>query len=415
MDNLTHTLVGLVVGEAAARVTRADPKDIAHDTRRNLFVSLMAIGSNVPDLDFIQSRITESKLDYLIHHRGHTHTILGAIALGLILYLCCELWCRYKRQPLSMRDRLQLIGVGLLASLLHIALDFTNSYGVHPFWPVDNRWYYGDAVFIVEPLFWAASAPLLFLLRSKFAKAFVVLALFAGLGLSITTGMVPPLLCAALAALIVAMILVGKLASTRAALTISLVVWFAINATFVASSAVAAKQVRAIAQAAFPNERLLDHVLSPLPANPFCWNAILVQTRDDAWSLRRAVLALAPRWLPAQRCPRRSDPSAGTAPMTAIQAADQPSIEWVNEITMDRAASYEAIDGDCAALQFMRFARAPWLASVEGRSVIGDLRFDNERALSFAEIELGDATACLSNVPPWVMPRGDLVPQLAEE
>ena len=73
------------------------------------------------------------------------------------------------------------------------ALDFTNSYGVHPFWPVDNRWYYGDAVFIVEPLLWACSAPLLFTLRSKVTRALVAVVLVVGIGLSWASGLVPVL------------------------------------------------------------------------------------------------------------------------------------------------------------------------------------------------------------------------------
>jgi len=415
MDNLTHTLVGLVVGEAAARGTRADPAGIAEATRRNLFVSVMTIGSNVPDLDFIPSRITGSKLDYLLHHRGHTHTIVGALVLGLILYACCEAWCRVKRQRLSARDRAQLLGIGVFASLLHIALDFTNSYGVHPFWPIDNRWYYGDAVFIVEPLFWAASAPLVFLLRSKFAKAFVAITLLAGIGLSIATGMVPKALCAALASLMVALIVVGKLAPARVALTISLVLWVSINALFLGSSAIAADRARALAGATFPRDRLLDHVLTPMPVNPFCWSLILVQENDDRWFVRRAALSLAPHWLPAERCPSRSDPSAGTAPVSAIEAEDQATIKWIDELALDRTALNEWIERDCAAAQFMRFARAPWLASIEDAWIIGDLRFDNEPGLSFAEIELGDRTACLSNVPPWVMPRRDLLVRSEEE
>src|SRR4029453_7993236 len=36
----------------------------------------------------------------------------------------------------------------------HLALDALNSYGVHPFYPADNRWYFGDAVFILEPWLW---------------------------------------------------------------------------------------------------------------------------------------------------------------------------------------------------------------------------------------------------------------------
>src|SRR5438067_5678669 len=35
-------------------------------------------------------------------------------------------------------------------------MDSLNVYGVHPFWPFDANWYYGDLVFIVEPVFWIA-------------------------------------------------------------------------------------------------------------------------------------------------------------------------------------------------------------------------------------------------------------------
>jgi inner membrane protein len=410
LDNLTHTLIGLVVGETVARTTRADVAGIASQTRRNLFVAVMAIGSNVPDLDFVQSRITGSKLDYLLHHRGHTHTIVGALLLGLILSLCCEVWCRLRRHPLSNRDRLQLMGVGLLASLLHIAMDFTNSYGVHPFWPFDNRWYYGDAVFIVEPLFWAACAPLLFLLRSKFAKAFVALVLFAGVALSITTGMVPSALAIMLALLTVVMLAIGRFASPRIALSISIALWLGINAIFMYSSTIAAQRTRAIATTRFVGEALLDQVLSPMPANPFCWQVIFVQATQDQWFIRRATFALAPRWLAAERCPVRSDVALTTAPTMKIESGDTTQIAWHDEIPMDRATLRTWLQRDCDAVAFMRFARAPWIALIDDDWVLGDARFDNERGLNFAEIELSDdRTRCMSAVPPWIAPRAQLL------
>ena len=86
--------------------------------------------------------------------------------LSVLLFAAVRLWWRYRKVEPSAADVRVLIVLAVLAPLLHLALDFTNSYGVHPFWPVDNHWYYGDAVFIVEPLIWACSAPLLFTLRS---------------------------------------------------------------------------------------------------------------------------------------------------------------------------------------------------------------------------------------------------------
>jgi inner membrane protein len=39
-----------------------------------------------------------------------------------------------------------------IAGFSHILLDFTNNYGVRPFWPFSERWYSWDIVFIFEPV-----------------------------------------------------------------------------------------------------------------------------------------------------------------------------------------------------------------------------------------------------------------------
>jgi hypothetical protein len=58
----------------------------------------------------------------------------------------------------------------------------------------------------------------------------------------------------------------------------------------------------------------------------------------------------------------------------------------------------------------MRFIRVPWMASIGNATVLGDLRYDREQALGFAEIELYDPpVACPRWVPPWRPPRADLL------
>ena len=42
----------------------------------------------------------------------------------------------------------------LIAALSHILLDWTNNYGVRPFFPFNPRWYAGSLVFIAEPVWW---------------------------------------------------------------------------------------------------------------------------------------------------------------------------------------------------------------------------------------------------------------------
>ncbi len=46
----------------------------------------------------------------------------------------------------------RLYGFILVALLSHILLDWTNNYGVRPFFPFDPRWYAGSFVFIFEPV-----------------------------------------------------------------------------------------------------------------------------------------------------------------------------------------------------------------------------------------------------------------------
>ncbi len=45
-----------------------------------------------------------------------------------------------------------LYATALIAALSHLLLDWTNNYGVRPFFPFNPRWYAGSFMFIVEPL-----------------------------------------------------------------------------------------------------------------------------------------------------------------------------------------------------------------------------------------------------------------------
>jgi hypothetical protein len=53
MDNLTHTLIGIVAGDAVARSTPVKTGGIPAATRRSYFVTLAAVSSNLPDIDLL--------------------------------------------------------------------------------------------------------------------------------------------------------------------------------------------------------------------------------------------------------------------------------------------------------------------------------------------------------------------------
>jgi inner membrane protein len=42
-----------------------------------------------------------------------------------------------------------------IAALSHLLLDWTNNYGLRPFFPLNPRWYAGSFMFIAEPVLWA--------------------------------------------------------------------------------------------------------------------------------------------------------------------------------------------------------------------------------------------------------------------
>jgi inner membrane protein len=409
MDNVTHTLIGALLGESIARATQPDPRGLPGEVRRNLLVATAAIGSNLPDVDVLYSFIG-GKVNYLLQHRGHSHTIIGALLLATVAFVVARWRLARRGQPPSSQDLRWLGGVLGLTALLHIGMDFTNNYGVHPFWPLWNRWFYGDSVFIAEPLLWAACAPLAFTFRTRLARAVVAAVLVIGMGLASFTGLVPLIPTVALIVVTAAMLLFAWRATPRKGLAGGVALWIAVTAMFVAGSRVAARQSDTIAATLFPGERLIDHVLTPMPANPLCWEIMLVQTRDHSVIARRAMLALAPTLIPADGCLSRGLDIPSSAPLERVQAADTVSLHWYGEIGTDLDRLRHQVATDCEAAAAMRFIRVPWLATVGSATVLGDLRYDREKGLGFAEIELPDAPgACPRLVPHWYPPRTDLL------
>jgi inner membrane protein len=418
MDNLTHSLVGLLVGETAAAVaTPAESGPVARGLpaakKRNAILGLMLVGSNFPDFDLFYTALDGSKLGYMLHHRGYTHTIVGALLATALMLGMCEWWMRRQRLQPTAKDRLQLLGVALLAPLLHIAMDFTNNYGVHPFWPFYDAWLYGDSVFIIEPLLWSVAAPLALLFRSSWARYAIWLVLIAGAGLCLFSGLVPLLSGCVYLAVIAALLGVATQAP-RTALFAGIGGWLLTTTVFMASSHIAGTRVDALAAREFPGFRTLDHVLTPLPVNPLCWDVLLVQRNATEEVVRRATLSLAPQWVRADRCTDGVASNQTTAKLRPVAAAAGPAIHWRGEVTTAIGLIQQLVETSCAAEGFMRFARAPFLYRgpiADAPFTLGDLRYDREAGAGFAELQVAPSPRpkrC-SFMPPWLPPRGDLL------
>lgn len=408
MDNITHTIIGTLVGEVAARVAPARRSTLPATTRRNLCVTLAAIGSNLPDSDLLYS-FFDGKLNYLLHHRGHTHTVLIALLLGVAVLAITRWWIRRRGLQASAEDYALMTAVLLFTPLLHIAMDFTNNYGVHPFWPIDNRWFYGDSVFIIEPLFWAACAPLAFIFKTHVARFAVLLLMVAALALCFFSGMVPQALAVAYALLVAAMLLIGHRAPAHVALAASVTLWLGATAMFALTANTARARVDAIAARQFPEGTVIDRIVTPMPVNPACWEVMVLQKEAGNAVLRRAMLAVAPAWITADQCLSRSLDIEITAPLVPVPAGDSDQVKWYGQIStpIDRLADLAATN--CEAAAALRFIRMPWLAIVDEGLVLGDLRYDREKELGFAEIVIDEQPTCPRFVPKWVEPRYDLL------
>ncbi|SPF45733.1 Membrane-bound metal-dependent hydrolase [Candidatus Sulfotelmatobacter kueseliae] len=114
----------------------------------------LTLAAEAPDLDVL-GRFGGPAFGFA-HHRGFTHSFLGipltsAVVVGVV-YLFWRLRGRKTNNPKLPPRWGRLFFYACLAGLSHILLDFTNNYGVRPFWPFSEKWYSWDIVFIVEPV-----------------------------------------------------------------------------------------------------------------------------------------------------------------------------------------------------------------------------------------------------------------------
>lgn len=123
-------------------------------------MATLMIAANLPDVDAL-SVIAGRALAW---RRGWTHGPLALVVLPLLLVLAMVMLDRWQmrrgtaseaRSPVRIRWLLALAYVGILS---HPLLDILNTYGIRCLMPFSDRWYYGDALFIVDIWMWSAFA-----------------------------------------------------------------------------------------------------------------------------------------------------------------------------------------------------------------------------------------------------------------
>jgi inner membrane protein len=161
MEPVTHILTGACLSRTGLN-------------RRAAYTTLaMAVAAELPDIDTLWS--LRGSVAGFQHHRGITHTFLGipfeaALVVAAIYGLHRWRTARARRivspphatgddhvpapHPLTAAPvRWGLLYLfTLLALLSHLLLDYTNNYGVRPFFPFNPHWYAASIVFIFDPL-----------------------------------------------------------------------------------------------------------------------------------------------------------------------------------------------------------------------------------------------------------------------
>lgn len=148
MDNLTHSLIGAVLGQAGLK------------RKTGLAMPALIIGANIPDIDaacFFWLEGTE----HLGFRRGITHGPPAMLLLPLLLAGLLWWYDRWQTQRGKRPDgRLPvrfkwLYLLSLIGCLSHPLFDWFNVYGIRLLEPFSSQWSYGDTLFIIDVWLWA--------------------------------------------------------------------------------------------------------------------------------------------------------------------------------------------------------------------------------------------------------------------
>ena len=392
MDNITHSLVGVALADLSwGRAARS---------QRPLLVGAAIVAANLPDIDLAYSGITPSPLGYLLHHRGHTHTIAGLGGLAIALVLAYGFFPSVRRMRISEQLRFWLLIAIALAS--HLALDALNTYGVHPFYPFDNDWYYGDTVFILEPFFWvtlgiavAASA------GTRMARLLAGLPLVVLLFTLAATRAAPPESVAVLVVVGGAFAWLAVRVSPRTRAAVALALCGLIVAGLAATSRAARGATLEALRPAVTGQ-VVDVILTPNPSSPLCWSAIAIEARetDATYVLWSGTLSLLPAWRSPTACALH-----GFFGSRDVRVLGEGRFALSGEIHQPLGRLRALARGNCRVRAWLRFGRAP---VIDGEWIY-DLRFRERTTDNFSRMRLNGRDGCPGFVPEWPMPRADLL------
>ena len=353
MDPLAHTLVGATLAETRLRNGTAA-----------LAAPAGVLAANAPDIDAVTMFVSRDLS--LGFRRGWTHGVLAMVVLPLVLtaglLLLDRLVARWRGRAPTARAG-PLLRLTSVAVLSHPALDWLNTYGVRFLMPFDGTWFYGDALFIIDPWVWLLAGLTVVLAHSATwaGGGWVLLAGAATLVTGTVIGFgrfadTPPLTAAAWGAGLAAIVWLrlawggrGRLPHVAAACLAAV----ALYAGGMAAASLAAERQMTALLARQAGAAPVEVLAIPVPGNPF----------------RRGIVAVYPDvyrfyeldWLASPPLRPTADPVPRGPEGPIVEAALTASHVWGMAV-WKRFPTYtveETADGYHVSIADMRYTRRP--------------------------------------------------------
>jgi inner membrane protein len=395
VDNVTHAFVGATMAECAV------PRGASPRTRA-VFMCVGIVAANAPDLDVLYTSITEQPLGYLLHHRGHSHTLPGLAALGILIWSSLLLVPPAVRAVRGTQPRCRLL---IAAALLgHLLMDTANSYGTHLFYPFSSRWVYGDAVFVLEPWLWAILGTALALNAARFWRVLVVLLMLLLIGTLVSIGVLQSRTLVILLGAVGAAAIVVRAWDPKSRAVAVLIATAVIFPAMSGVSRVAKGDARR-ELARLGDGELVDIVADANPGAPWCWAVLTLQKASEGSNesliARRATLSLVPGVVPAASC---ASARLSTQWSTDLSVSD--AIVWHRRWRIDVEALRALSASNCRVRAWLQFGRVPYVAN----GWIADLRYENPIGQNFTPMAVdAGSRGCPAHLTDWQMPRHDVL------
>lgn len=142
MDNLTHSLVGALIGQMGLK------------RKTGLAMPTLIIAANIPDIDAVATLLGGHQ--HLAIRRGISHGPIAMVVLPLMLWGIMLWFDRWQARRGKRPDKRLPIHKGWLLALAYIGclshplFDWFNSYGIRLLEPFSSQWFYGDSIFIID-------------------------------------------------------------------------------------------------------------------------------------------------------------------------------------------------------------------------------------------------------------------------